>query len=127
LHSDILSLLNIRSERYVVIDRLPEGGAWAEPQGRCRVDASDVVVVREIIRAVTGEGIACEANEVLGPFWLVDLSVRLAMGEMVVFANPGRMWEATVNMLSDRGVQAFVIAPGEPARKMGVGVVAWPL
>jgi hypothetical protein len=90
------------------------------------VSAGRAIAVREIIEAVTGEGVASEGEWLVGPLWLIDLSMRLAMGEIVVFVDPGERWERTVRMLSDRGLQAFVIAPGGAAREAGASVVSWP-
>jgi hypothetical protein len=126
LHRDIMRLLNIEPEGLCVIERLPEDEGSDEAQGRCYVAAGHAMAVREIVEAVTGRRVSCGGNEVEGPLWLIDLSMRLAMGETVVFVNPGDRWEATVGILSGRCVQAFVIAPGGPALDAGFSVVSWP-
>jgi hypothetical protein len=125
-HGDILRLLNIEPEGRGVVESLPGDGELVEPRGRCHVAEGHATEVREIMEDVTGEKVACGGNEVEGPMWLIDLSMRLTMGEMVVLVDPGERWEATVGMLSDRNVQAFVIAPRGHASEAGVSVVSWP-
>jgi hypothetical protein len=121
-----MRLLSIEPEERGVIGRLPGDGAMAEPRGLCHMTAGDKVEFREVIRAVIGEGIICEGNMVQGPLWLIDLSMRLVRGERVVVVDPGERWEATVRMLSGRGVQAFVIAQGGAALETGASIVSWP-
>jgi hypothetical protein len=81
--------------------------------------------VREIVEAETGEGLACYGNEVGGPLCLTDPSMRLAMGEIVVFVNAGQRWRATVGIFPDRGVHAFVITSRGAALEAGFSVVSW--
>jgi hypothetical protein len=75
---------------------------------------------------VTG---ACDEpeGEVSGPLWLVDLAIRLARGELVVYVEPGRDWEMALRMLAGRDVQTFVVAPGNALQGSDVSIFGLPV
>jgi hypothetical protein len=50
-------------------------------------------------------------REICAPLWLIDLGLRLCIGERVVFAEPGHLWRPTVEMLARWEVQAIVVVP----------------
>jgi hypothetical protein len=58
--------------------------------------------------------------------WLVDLCVRLSLGERVGLVEPGRQYETALRVIANRDVQAFVIAPAEAVQGAGVGIFEFP-
>jgi hypothetical protein len=58
--------------------------------------------------------------------WLVDLCVRLSLGDQVVFFEPGRQYEAALRVVANRDVQAFVIAPAQAVQGAGVSIFGSP-
>jgi hypothetical protein len=106
----ILSMLNVRvgGGREGVVQRVEMLGDGA---GRCVLSPELAERVGSVADAVMGDYRTRKGCEICAPLWLIDLGLRLCMGEKVVFAQPGDLWRPTLGMLSRRDVQAIVVVP----------------
>jgi hypothetical protein len=110
-------------------------GAWAgkvseavcEAASRCGVPVGEVSRnVTSVMREVCGSWWMSEEGRVSGPLWLVDVALRLVVGEAVVFVVCEEEWSrAVVEMLSRREAQAFVVGVASDLVGLSVSVVEW--
>jgi hypothetical protein len=110
-YETLLGLLGIQlgRSRLSVVEYAENLG---DGMGRCRLSSNVVDAVADLMGEVlSGSRVRCGC-EVCGPLWLIDLSLRVCIGEKVLLVEPGDLWQPTVEMLSRREVQAIVVVPG---------------
>jgi hypothetical protein len=110
----VLDRLGIRvgANRLGVVERV---GIAEDGMERCRLRPELSGAVSEFIGEVLMSPCLGRGCEVCAPMWLIDLGLRLCMGEKVLFVEPGELWRPTVEALSRREVQAIVAIPAARA------------
>jgi hypothetical protein len=121
-HEEVLALAGVAAggglSRAVERVDIADGG-----MGVCVLADGMAAEVEAVMHEVAGDARVRCGREVCGPLWLIGLSLRLCLGEKVVFARPGELWRPVVEMLSRRDVQAFVVGPAREARALGFCVL----
>jgi hypothetical protein len=126
-HEAILRLLSIDVGKHLSVEAVPGREVPDDRQALCLLPTCLGRAVCDIVDGVQDEVSDGPNGGVSGPGWLVDLAIRLAMKELVVYVEPGCQWEAALRVLAAREVQAFVVAPTEAAQAADVCFFELPL
>ena len=81
--------------------------------------------ITQVMRRVCVAAHVDAEDALWGPVWLAELAVRLLVGETVIFVCPAADWRATITLLQQHDVQAFVVAPAHEAAGLGVAIQDW--
>jgi hypothetical protein len=108
---NLLTLLGVRvgDGRLGMVGRVE---MLEEGMGRCQFSPELADGIGDVVYEVIRDHRSRRGCEICAPLWLIDLGLRLCMGEKVVIAEPRGLWRPTMEMLSRREVQAIVVVHG---------------